>query len=69
MNKTIVIMLLLFSLIISACGGDSTPEQAPPSGDPAVFLGEPDGQDDFSNDNNWTLFDAECFKSEITGNT
>jgi uncharacterized protein YraI len=38
----------------------------PPSGDPAVILGEPDGVDTFDNADNWTLFDNECFKSEIT---
>jgi uncharacterized protein YraI len=36
------------------------------SGDPAVILGEPDGVDHFDNADNWTLFDNECFKSEIT---
>jgi uncharacterized protein YraI len=36
------------------------------SGDPAVFLGEPDGVDTFDNADNWTLFDNQCFKSEIT---
>ena len=34
---------------------------------PAILLGEPDGIDTFDNDNNWSLFDAKCFKSEITG--
>ncbi len=34
---------------------------------PAILLGNPDGMDTFDNDNNWTLFDAKCFKSEITG--
>jgi uncharacterized protein YraI len=29
-------------------------------------LGEPDGVDTFDNADNWTLFDNECFKSEIT---
>lgn len=44
----------------------TTAPVAPPSGDPAVILGEPDGVDTFDNDDNWTLFDNECFKSEIT---
>ena len=35
------------------------------SGDPAVILGEPDGYDTFDNADNWTLFDNECFKSDI----
>jgi heat shock protein HslJ/uncharacterized protein YraI len=38
-----------------------------PPGDPAVFLGKPNGTDTFSNANNWTLFDVDCFTSEITG--
>jgi len=36
-------------------------------GDPALFLGEPDGTEDFNNKKNWGTFDAVCFKSEITG--
>jgi putative lipoprotein len=32
---------------------------------PATLLGDPDGMDTFDNANNWTLFDAKCFKSEI----
>lgn len=35
-------------------------------GDPAVLLGEPDGVDTFDSAENWTLFDNQCFKSEIT---
>jgi uncharacterized protein YraI len=42
-----------------------TPTLAPISGDPAVILGEPDGVDTFDSDANWTLFDTQCFKSEI----
>ena len=38
-----------------------------PAGDPAALLGKPDGVDTFNNANNWTTFDVECFKSEITG--
>ena len=34
---------------------------------PANLLGDPDGMDTFDNANNWSLFDAQCFKSEITG--
>ena len=33
--------------------------------DPAIALGEPDYVDNFNNSNGWTLFDDECFKSEI----
>jgi uncharacterized protein YraI len=39
----------------------------PIEGDPAAFLGEPSGADNFDTFNNWTLFDNKCFKSEITG--
>ena len=37
-----------------------------PEGDPIAILGEPSGVDNFDNKNNWTLFDSQCFKSEIT---
>lgn len=50
------------------------PTQAPPGptatnfpGDPTEVLGKPNGMDTFDNSNNWTLFNNECFKSEITG--
>ncbi len=53
--------------------GDILPTAQPPQGptptpipgDPEQELGNPDGRDDFSNENNWTLFDNKCFKSEI----
>jgi len=53
--------------------GDILPTAQPPEGptptpipgDPEQELGNPDGRDDFSNENNWTLFDNQCFKSEI----
>jgi uncharacterized lipoprotein YbaY/uncharacterized protein YraI len=32
---------------------------------PAILLGKPDGMDNFENQNNWSLFDSQCFKSEI----
>ena len=41
-----------------------TPEGPPPTpipGDPEQELGNPDGRDDFSTENNWTLFDGDCF--------
>jgi hypothetical protein len=41
------------------------PDPTPIPGDPEKELGNPDGRDDFSTKNNWTLFDDECFKSEI----
>jgi len=34
--------------------------------DPAVALGQPDVVDNFNNSSGWTLFDDECFKSEIS---
>lgn len=34
-------------------------------GDPVRVLGLPDGQDNFNSSDNWTLFDNQCFKSEI----
>jgi hypothetical protein len=42
-----------------------TPE--PIEGDPVELLGEPDGVDTFDTNTNWTLFNTECFQSEITG--
>ena len=36
-------------------------------GDPAQFLGTPDGTEDFNNEKNWTTFDSPCFMTEITG--
>ena len=35
--------------------------------DPRTILGPPTWIDNFDNDNNWTLFDDVCFKSEIEG--
>ena len=42
-----------------------TPESI--EGDPAELLGEPDGMDTYDSNTNWTLFNTECFQSEITG--
>lgn len=39
----------------------------PIEGDPAIVLGDPNGVENFDNDNNWTLFNNSCFTSEITG--
>lgn len=66
MKKALIITIMLFTIILSACRSESTPVP-PVSGDPAEVLGEPSGKDEFGNDNNWTLFDAQCFKSEIKG--
>ena len=41
------------------------PTPTPIPGDPEQELGKPDGRDDFSTENNWTLYDSDCFKSEI----
>lgn len=43
-----------------------SPTPAPVDTDPAEILGEPDGVDTFDAKGNWTLFDTNCFKSEIT---
>jgi len=43
-----------------------TPTLVPIEGDPAQLLGEQDGVDTFDSKGNWTLFDNQCFKSEIT---
>ncbi len=65
MKKVLSIMILVFAILLSACRGESTPAPSPPAGDPAILLGEPNGVDEFANENNWTLFDSQCFKSEI----
>jgi hypothetical protein len=58
-------------VIPTSVPGLPTPTQGPPPtaipGDPEQELGRPDGRDEFSNANNWTGFDNDCFKSEITG--
>ncbi len=45
----------------------STPTAPPtiPPEDPRQSLGAPSWQDKFDDDRNWTLFDDDCFKSEI----
>ena len=42
-----------------------TPTAIPIEGDPAALLGEPDGVDVFDSKGNWSLFDNDCFRSEI----
>ena len=42
-----------------------TATTAPSPNDPAVILGEPDGYDPFDNADNWTLFNNDCFSSNI----
>ena len=34
---------------------------------PAAALGDPTGKDSFDNDNNWTLFNNDCFATTIAG--
>lgn len=50
--------------------GGEAPEVAEPQvieGDPAAFLGPPDGEENFNNASNWGEFDNSCYKSEISG--
>jgi uncharacterized protein YraI len=42
-----------------------SPTAVPLEGDPAQLLGQPDGVDHFDNANNWTLFDNQCFSTDI----
>lgn len=61
----VIALLLVFGMAL----GDIVPARAyqvPVPGDPAQVLGKPNGQDTFDSTNNWTLFDEQCFKSEIT---
>jgi uncharacterized protein YraI len=44
----------------------AAPTLPPVEGDPLFILGEPDGVDEFNTAGNWTLFDNECFRSEIS---
>ena len=45
----------------------ATPTLEISESDPVSYLGEPDGEDNFDTSNNWSVFDSQCFKSEITG--
>lgn len=65
MKKILLVIFILIMVSLSACRGESTAAPPPPSGDPAAILGDPNGIDKFENENNWTLFDSQCFKSEI----
>lgn len=68
MRKILVlVMLILLVGLLPACRSTPGPAPEPPDGDPAILLGAPSGQDKFENDNNWTLFDSQCFTSEISG--
>lgn len=42
------------------------PTATPVPDDPAIVLGAPFYIDNFDNRRNWTLFDSECFKSDIS---
>lgn len=43
------------------------PPATPIPENPADALGDPNGMDTFDNANNWTLFDNDCFTTEIIG--
>ncbi|HSR48493.1 MAG TPA: SH3 domain-containing protein [Anaerolineales bacterium] len=59
--KRTLIVLSIATLALVAAAVQQT------SSDPAVLLGAPNGMDPFDTKVNWTLFDNQCFKSEITG--
>ncbi len=43
------------------------PTPTPITGDPRDILGSPVFLDEFDNDDNWDVYDNDCFKSEIAG--
>ena len=58
------------SRMIFANAGPAAASEPPPaagSTDPADFLGEPNGEEAFVHDGNWTLFNNQCFTSRIQG--
>ena len=83
MKTKLLILGMILVLILAACQADDTatpeptapPEGQPtptvspdfPEGDPRQILGAPDGVDTFDNASHWTLFNNECFQSDITG--
>lgn len=64
-KKFFILSLLLVVALTGLWGSAPAIAQQSVPGDPAVALGKPNGQDTFDNANNWTLFDTQCFKSEI----
>ncbi|HSR46061.1 MAG TPA: hypothetical protein VLT15_12660, partial [Acidimicrobiia bacterium] len=60
MKRTLIVLSLAALAAVAATVWQT-------SSDPAVFLGEPRGMDTFDTKTNWTLFDNQCFKSEVTG--
>lgn len=70
---------IVLVLLLAACSSETatpdpvptdadappTPTLVPIEGDPAAILGTPDGLDTFDTANNWTLFNNQCFRSEI----
>ena len=65
-RKKLIVLFVLVAIALAGLGrfAPAIAQQSVP-GDPAVALGKPSGQDTFDNANNWTLFDSQCFKSEI----
>jgi len=64
-KKFFILSLLLVVALAGLWGSAPAIAQQSVPGDPAAALGKPSGQDTFDNANNWTLFDSQCFKSEI----
>ena len=82
MLKKIIILSLFLVLLLAGCQSQETATEevqedaaAPtatavpvyPEGDPRSLLGDPDGVDTFDTTSNWTLFNNECFQSNISG--
>ena len=65
-KKILALALLLVFVMALGSIAPAFAIQVSLPGDPAQFLGEPNGQDSFDNAYNWTLFDDSCFQSEIT---
>ena len=64
MSFIVISLALAASLLLAAC---SSPQPPVIEGDPATVLGDPDGVEDFNNDNNWTTFTSPCFNTDISG--
>lgn len=67
-EEVLVLVLANDTRIMNFVNGGEVSEIEEPQvieGDPAAFLGTPDGTEDFNNEKNWTTFDSPCFKSSI----